>query len=74
MVAAGGLAAIFGGDPPNDDGPIPEDIEVPFVWQFLIDAAHEAGVLDDEGATLWKRCVVDRDERLTSTWPFRRED
>ncbi len=62
MEAAGGLAAIFGGgDPPDDEGPLPKGMEVPFVWKFLIDAAHEAEVLDDKGATLWKRCIARRD-------------
>ncbi len=50
--AASNLAAIFGGDPPDDEGPVPQDMEVPFVWDFLIDAARDAGCARRRGRYL----------------------
>ncbi|OAA54582.1 hypothetical protein SPI_08828 [Niveomyces insectorum RCEF 264] len=56
--AAGALKAIFSDDPPDDQGPVPFNVSVPREWKSLLEAAVDAGILNDKAAQCWGRAFV----------------
>lgn len=58
--AAGALWSIFGGDPPDDtEGPARDGSFMPKDWDNTLTDALELGILNDETAELWRKCILE---------------
>lgn len=55
MRAAATLRFIFGGDPPPDEGPVPEAVPAPRLWSELLDLAVDEGIVDADAARRWNQ-------------------
>ncbi|KAK4455102.1 hypothetical protein QBC34DRAFT_465048 [Podospora aff. communis PSN243] len=59
MRASGALRDIFSGPPPKDTSiPVPSEEPIPAVCELSINAAVEEGIIDEQTAELWTRCVL----------------
>lgn len=78
MFASGALKTIFSEDPPPDQGPTGYNVDTPIEWQLLLDAAVDAGVLDEAQSDLWAKALVrdlvDRAEKAAVALPLANKD
>jgi len=71
--AAGALAVIFGGDPPDDPGTARDEALMPSDWDNMLREALELGILTTTTEAIWRRCILERayEEYMQAVWRYR---